>query len=60
MKKIDNDGLLLCEMQAKAFELSGIEQNTSSAVFIRRFMNSNVAEQLDNTAVLRSNMQACL
>ena len=58
MKKIDNDGLLLCEMQAKAFELSGIEQNTSSAVFIRRFMNSDVAKQLDNMAVLRSNMQA--
>ena len=58
MKKIDNDGLLLCEMQAKAFELSSIEQNTSSAVFIRRFMNSDVAKQLDNMAVLRSNMQA--
>ena len=58
MKKIDNDGLLLCEMQAKTFELSGIEQNTSSAVFIRRFMNSDVAKQLDNMAVLRSNMQA--
>ena len=58
MKKIDNDGLLLCEMQAKAFELSGIEQSTSSAVFIRRFMNSDVAKQLDNMAVLRSNMQA--
>ena len=58
MKKIDNDGLLLCEMQAKAFELSGIEQNTSSAVFIRRFMNSDVAKQLDNMAVLQSNMQS--
>ena len=58
MRKIDNDGLLLCEMQAKAFELSGIEQNTSSAVFIRRFMNSDVAKQLDNMAVLQSNMQA--
>ena len=58
MKKIDKDGLLLCEMQAKAFELSGTEQNTSSAVFIRRFMNSDVAKQLDNMGVLRSNMQA--
>lgn len=58
MKKIDNDGLLLCEMQAKAFELSGIEQSTSSAVFIRRFMNSDVAKQMDNLAVLESNMQA--
>lgn len=58
MKKIDNDGLLLCEMQAKAFELSGIEQSTSSAVFIRRFMNSDAAKQMDNLAVLESNMQA--
>jgi hypothetical protein len=45
-------------MQAKAFELSGTEQNTSSAVFIRRFMNSDVAKQLDNMAVLQSNTQA--
>lgn len=58
MKKIDNDGLLLCEMQAKAFELSGIEQSTSSSVFIRRFMNSDAAKQMDNLAVLESNMQA--
>ncbi len=58
MKKIDNDGLLLCEIQAKAFELSGSAQNTSSAVFIRRFMNSEVAKQLDNMSVLQSNMQA--
>ena len=58
MKKIDNDGLLLCKMQAKAFELSGTEHKSSSAVFIRRFMNSDVAKQLDNMAVLRSNMQA--
>ena len=58
MKKIDNDGLLLCEIQAKTFELSGVAQNTSSAIFIRRFMNSDVAKQLDNMAVLQSNLQA--
>ncbi len=58
MKKIDNDGLLLCEIQAKAFELSGDAQNTSSEIFIRRFMNSNVAKQLDNMTVLQSNIQA--
>lgn len=58
MRKIDNDGLLLCEMQAKVFELSGLEQNTSSAVFIRRFMNSDVAKQLDNLTILQSNTQA--
>ena len=45
MKKIDNDGLLLCEMQAKAFELSCKLQNTSSEIFIRRYMNSEVAKQ---------------
>ena len=33
MKKIDNDGLLLCEMQAKAFELSCEAQSTSSEIF---------------------------
>ncbi len=58
MKKIDNDGLLLCGLQAKAFELSGTELHTSSAVFIRRFMNSDAAKQLDNMAVLQSSTQA--
>ena len=58
MKKIDNDGLLLCEMQAKAFELSCEAQDTSSEIFIRRFMNSEVAKQLDNMTVLQSNTQA--
>lgn len=58
MKKIDNDGLLLCEMQAKAFVLSREAQNTSSEIFIRRFMNSEVAKRLDNMTILQSNMQA--
>ncbi len=58
MKKIDNDGLLLCEMQAKAFELSREAQNTSSEIFIRRFMNSETAKWLDNMTLLQSNMQA--
>ncbi len=58
MKKIDNDGLLLCEMQAKAFELSVGAQNTSSPVFIRRFMNSDAAKQLDSKALLQTNTQA--
>lgn len=58
MKKIDNDGLLLCEIQAKTFELSYEAQNTSSEIFIRRFMNSEAAKRLDNMTVLQSNMQA--
>ena len=58
MKKIDNDGLLLCEIQAKTFELSCEARNTSSEIFIRRFMNSEAAKRLDNMTVLQSNMQA--
>ena len=40
MKTIDRDGLLLCELQAKAFELSVDTVAASSAIFVRRFMNS--------------------
>nr|WP_292165335.1 antitoxin [Butyrivibrio sp.] len=58
MRKIDKDGLLLCDMQGKAFELSVTAQDNSSEIFIRRFMNSEVAKQLDNMAVLQSNIQA--
>ncbi len=52
MKKIDKDGLLLCELQAKAFELSQEFLQTSSAIFIRRFMNSEVARSIDNGVFL--------
>lgn len=58
MRKMDKDGLLLCDMQAKAFELSATAQDTSSEIFIRRFMNSDVAKRLDNSSVLQSNIQA--
>lgn len=58
MRKIDKDGLLLCDMQGKTFELSVTAQDNSSEIFIRRFMNSEVAKQLDNMAVLQSNIQA--
>ena len=58
MRKIDNDGLILCEIQAKAFELSATAQDTSSEVFIRRFLNSDAAKKMDNPAVLQSNTQA--
>ena len=58
MKKIDKDGLLLCDLQAKTFELSLSLQNTSSEIFIRRFMNSDIAKKMDNMAVLQTNIQA--
>ena len=40
VKKIDNDGLLLCEIQAETFEKSIDKMNSSSEIFIRRFMKS--------------------
>ncbi len=56
MLKIDKDGLILCELQAKAFELSQELMLTSSAIFIRRFMNSEVASDMDNGVFLERNI----
>ena len=58
MKTIDRDGLLLCELQAKTFELSVDTVAASSAIFvIGRFMNSKTAKWLDSGTILASNMQ---
>lgn len=57
MKRIDKDGLLLCELQAKTFEISLNEIESSSEIFIRRFMNSKIAKSLDNKGILQTNMQ---
>ena len=57
MKKIDRDGLLLCDLQAKAFELSVTMQETGSAIFIRRFMNSTIAGEMDRGIVLQTGIQ---
>ena len=47
MKKFDHDGLLLAEYQGKLFERSyGL--NCSSAIFIRRFLHSDLSKKLDN------------
>ena len=54
MKAMDRDGLLLCELQAEAFELSTEKTQTGSAVFVRRFMNSEAAKWLDSGAALAS------
>lgn len=58
MKKIDKDGLILCELQAKAFENSIDKMDSSSEIFIRRFMKSKIAQKLDDASILESNMQA--
>ncbi len=57
MIKIDRDGLLLCELQAKTFEISLQYTGSSSDIFIRRFMNSKVAKSLDNREILQTNIQ---
>ena len=58
MKKIDRDGLILCELQAEAFELSLTAQKTSTEIFIRRYMHSTIAKELDSGAILQTNLQA--
>lgn len=58
IKKINRDGLLLCELQAKAFENSIDKMESSSEIFIRRFMKSKIAKRLDNHSILDSNIQA--
>lgn len=47
MRKIDEIGLKLCKMQAEVFSASVPETNCSSPIFMRRFMNSQVAQRMD-------------
>ena len=56
MKKINKDGLLLCDLQAKTFECAVDLASVSSEIFIRRFMNSNAAKRMDNTSILQTNI----
>lgn len=58
MKKMNRDGLLLCELQAKAFENSIKKMDSSSEIFIRRFMRSRIAKRMDDESILDSNIQA--
>ena len=55
MRTIDNNGLILCDIQSELFEKS-IHLDCSSEIFIRRFMNSNVAKQFDSTQVLNDTL----
>ena len=47
MKQMDSEGLWLCRMQGTMFRESLKTEKSSSAVFIRRFMNSDVARRMD-------------
>ena len=46
MKQFDHNGLLLAEYQGKLFEKSN-ELNCSTAVYIRRFLHSDLLKKLD-------------
>lgn len=52
MRKIDEIGLKLCKIQAEVFAASPSETNCSSLIFIRRFMNSQVAQRMDSGGFL--------
>lgn len=56
MRKIDEIGLKLCKMQAEVFSASASETNCSSPIFMRRFMNSRVAQRMDSDGFL---FEAC-
>lgn len=56
MRKIDHDGLLLCKIQGSIFENSLKKTSTSSEIFIRRFMFSNIAKEFDSKAYLDSSI----
>ena len=51
MRKLDNNGLILCDLQSDLFEKS-LSLECSSEIFIRRFMNSKIAKQFDSTQIL--------
>lgn len=46
MRKFNHEGLLLAEYQGKLFEKSS-ELNCSTAIFMRRFLHSNLLKKLD-------------
>ena len=52
MRELDRDGRILCEMQGKIFEESAEKYGTSSAVFVRRYMNSDYAARMDRPGFL--------
>lgn len=52
MKIIDDIGLRLCRVQGETFSLSKSNAECSSAIFIRRFMNSDFTARLDDGGIV--------
>lgn len=58
MKTLDHDGYTLCVLQAQVFEYSVDQVESSSPIFIRRFMKSQIVKRLDDASILDTNLQA--
>lgn len=52
MKEMDYLGLKMCNYQALLFEASVENTGCSSKIFIRRFMNSELANRMDKTGLM--------
>lgn len=52
MRKMTNNGLLLCRIQGDLFKNYDAFSKCSPLVFIRRFMNSDLAMRFDDMSVL--------
>lgn len=48
MREMDSIGLRICKYQAMLFEISKDMMDCSSKIFIRRYMNSELAARMDN------------
>ena len=57
MKTFDHDGLLLAEYQGKIFEIS-TELRCSTAVFLRRFLHSDLLKKMDKNDVTSLSLDA--
>lgn len=52
MKKMDTLGLKMCSYQATLFEKSLDNTECSTKIFIRRFMNSDLAKRMDSVSFM--------
>lgn len=58
MKPLDSIEIMLCRSQAKLFEASVKKTQYSSPIFIRRFLNSTIADSFDNKSFLFQTMSS--
>ena len=52
MREMDSLGLKICARQANLFEASKDGAKCSSPIFIRRFMNSDLAKRIDAGGIM--------